>query len=58
MLWFVKHPAFLGGFAGLIVLSTIGSLWVAWTRRKRRLHLAKAGYAKIVEVIVDPVKSA
>ena len=55
VLWFVKHPAFLAASGAVLALSAVCTLWLAWRRRKRR---CAARYVSVVELIVEPVKSA
>ena len=54
VLWFVKHPAFLATIGAFLSLAVGSSLWLAWRKRKRR----QAGQAKMMELVVDTVKSA
>ena len=54
VLWFVKHPAFLFASGAVLSLAFGCSLWLSWRKRKRR----QAGYTRVTELVVDPVKSA
>ena len=55
VLWFLKHPAFLGTIGAALSLAVGSSLWLAWRKRKRR-H--QTGHPRVMELIVDTVKTA